>query len=201
MRNLLSYFTIPVFRTRTKFEDLFQDRKMLGLSGLILFVIGVMYTVTVYVAYRKGFIAVVEPFVNISAENYYYYETFFTVPVFFGIGILFAGTVRLSANIFGGTGTFEKNFAVLCVSMVFPIFLLMWIPESLSIFILKTQPAHGLPIPVWLDILRQSVTMLWFFGISVVGIKISENISWWKSILINFIAFIPTGLMIILFIR
>lgn len=163
------------------------------------------YTITVYIGYRNGFGAVLEPFINIPASDYYFWQTFYTIPIFFIMAIIFAGTSRLLARLFKGAGTFENIFSIFCVSFTFPMFLTLWIPESLLIIFFPDQRLYELGgfkvIPLWLDYTRQIIGIVWPLVVIIIGISIIEKIKWYHSLVITILAFIPTAILMILFIR
>lgn len=98
-----------------------------GLAACLL--IGVLYTITVaglaIVHARIMFPA----WLPIPADQYYFWEMFFTVPVFIFGWILAAGIAYLSGRWLGGSGTFEDTLACLAFAMAVPTFV-MWLVET-----------------------------------------------------------------------
>ena len=152
---------------------------------------------SVQLAYSRGLGAAVDPFIIIPAKAYYCYQRFWQIPFFFVTTILFAGIVRLLSIGAKGSGSFEDLFSLFCVSQTFPMFLTMWLPETILFLFFPGKEI----IPLWLDIARQLVGILWSMIIMIIGIVVIEKIKWYYSVLFTIIAAIPiTGLMII-FIR
>jgi|GEM_PF-1277163 len=202
---LFTYILIPIHKPAERLRQLLEDQRRVLYGFLSLLLLGILYTITIYIGYRNGFGAVVKPFLVIPAEDYYLWETFFALPVFIIIAIVFAGIVRLLALTVNGNGSFEDIFSVYCISITLPMFLTMWLPEStLMIFFpsLRATELGGFKIiPIWLDILRQVGGVVWPLVITIIGIKRSEQINWRKSILIAIVAFISTALFMVIFIR
>lgn len=205
LSKLFSYILIPIYQPRAKLQSFLNDTSKVLYAFMALFTLGILYTITIYIGYRHGFGAVVKPFLAIPAEQYYFWETFFALPVFLMIAIVFAGLCRLIAHIFNGSGSFENIFSIYCISITLPMFLTMWLPESMLIIFFPSQRATELGgfkiFPVWIDALRQIAGIVWPLIITVMGIKISERMNWGKSILAAIIAFVPTALLIVIFIR
>jgi hypothetical protein len=139
----------------------------------------------------------VEPFLKIPAEDYYFWQRFYQIPFFFLTSILFAGSVRLLSIPFAGTGSFEDHFCLFAVAQTFPMFLTMWLPETIYFIFYESASAA----PIWFDLSRQIIGLLWPLLIMVKGIMIIEMITWYYSLLIMIISAIPITLLMIVFIR
>jgi hypothetical protein len=201
----VKYFFIPVFKPKQNIINLLEDKHKIAYSFITFLFLGCIYTITVYIGYQKGFGAVQEPFLKIPAEDYYFWQMFYQIPLFIIIAILFAGTVRLTSLIFKGEGTFEDIFAICCVSLTFPMFLLMWVPESILVFFFDDQrltPLGGFKIyPMWFDYLRLLAGIIWPIVVIIRGIIISEKLHWLSSTIITLIASIPLTAFMIIFVR
>ena len=175
------------------------------MSAVLLLIMGVLYTFTVFVGWRNGFGAVTTPFLNLPAEDYYLYETFFCLPVFFLIAVVFGGVSRLLAMAVGGRGNFESNFTVYVTCSVLPMFLTMWLPETVLMVFFPAARAEnlgGFPgLPVWLDAVRQIAGIVWPLAVAVVGIRISEKIGVFRSLFVTLATFLVCAGLMIVFIR
>src|SRR5512139_127661 len=105
------------------------------------------------------------PALPIPARDYYFWETFFTIPVFFIVLATAAAITQLVSRALRGEGTFEDTFCVLSLGVLLPTFLLMWVPETLLLVFLPELRAEQLGgfsfMPHWLDIARQIGVPLW----------------------------------------
>ncbi|WP_069650780.1 YIP1 family protein [Caloranaerobacter ferrireducens] len=202
---MFKYLTIPVYNTKKYIEQLINDEYKITYGIVFLLLLGGLYTITVYVGYIRGFGAVVEPFLSIPAEEYYLWETFFTIPIFFLIAIVFAGVSRLLSIMFHGIGSFENNFVIYCIASVLPTLITMWIPETMLIIFfpdMRATPLGGFKImPSWIDLIRQIIGVIWPMIITIIGINISEKIGWLKSSIVTVVSFIPTAVLMLIFIR
>ena len=201
MKKVVYYVCIPIAQPAKRALELKQDVQRVRVASLILLCTGIMYTFTVFMLYIKGFPTAVEPFLSISAKNYYFYEMFFTLPLFFLLVILYAGTARLVAALLGGVGCFIDVYSFYGIVIVLPLILTMWVPETILALTAEAPKETISLIPAWIDIPRQVIGVFWPIAITVIGIKVIENVSWKKSIIISLIAFIPYATMMILFIR
>jgi hypothetical protein len=194
IKTLLRYFILPIYRPLSGLKELLQDKKRVAYAAGIFLFLGIIYTLSVQIAYSRGIGAAVEPFVKIPAEDYYYWQRFWQIPFFFLATILFAGIVRLLSLIVHGSGRFEDTFAVLCIAQTFPMFITMWLPETIEFLFFPGRGIYAL----WFNIFRQILGIVWPLAVTVVGITLAEKIKWYYSIMFTFIAAVPmTGLMVI----
>jgi hypothetical protein len=67
---------------------------------------------------------------------------------------------------------------------------------------MRLVPLGGFKLfPIWVDISRQLVGILWPLCITVLGIIRSEGLTWVQSTFVTLIAFLPTAVLMMLFIR
>jgi len=204
VRQWLRYFLAPVVRPRRMVERLFLDPHKVGYAVLVYLFLGVIYTASVQAAYMRGFGAQVTPFLAIPAESYYFWQRFYQIPFFLLTNVLFAGTARLLALGFKGSGSFENAFALSAVAMTLPMFLTMWLPETVMFFTLSPDFApQGSWGGAWslFNILRQVTGVVWPLVIIVAGLRRSEGIGLLQAVVATILAFIPTGALMVVFIR
>jgi hypothetical protein len=197
------YLLFPIFPKRYS-SRLPEEKRRTAYAALLLLILGALYTVTVCIGWRNGYGAVMPPVLNIPAEKYYFYAMFFNLPVFFCIAIVFAGAGRLVAAAFGGVGDFETLFAVFAASLALPLFIFMWLPET--ILFLTTKPEAGTlggfpGLPPALDNARMLLGIVWTIVISVYGIAECEKLGVLKSAAVGLGAYAPAAALVFVFIR
>jgi len=193
----LQLFLLPVYQPIKRLQQLLVYPQRLLLSSLIFLFLGLLYTLSVQLAYSRGITPGVTPFINIPVEDYYYWQRFWQIPFFFITTIVFSGIVRLLSEMVSGKGSFENIFCILAVAQSLPMFVAMWVPETINFLFF---PDHNI-YPVWLNVSRQIMGILWPLMITVVGVVISEKIKWYYSALFVLIASIPMTALMIIFIR
>lgn len=197
MNDLLRFFLLPVYQPIKNIHLLVKSKKKITYSVLIFLFLGIIYTISVQLAYMKGLGASVEPFIKIPAKNYYFWQRFYQIPFFFMTSIIFAGTVRLLSVMFSGAGRYEDHFCIFAIAQTLPMFVTMWIPETIYFIFFSKATV----MPIWFDVSRQIIGIVWPLIITVSGISIIENIKWYQSLFISLIASVPTVLLMVLFIR
>jgi hypothetical protein len=144
----------------------------------------------------KGIGAVTEPFIKIPSDDYYYWQRFFQIPFFFLTSIVFAGVIRLLSETVGGKGSFVDIFCIISITQTFPMFITMWIPETIVFLFFPCYEFN----PIF-DIARQVIGIIWPLVLAIIGITKSEKIKWYLSILFTLIAAIPMTALMVIFIR
>jgi hypothetical protein len=166
-----------------------EEKKVVyGFSAVLT--LAVPYAILVLISWaRGGMPSGYEPFLRISTESYYFWQTFFTVPVGLVGWILFAGSAQLLCGKLGGQGSFEENLAVLG----FPFVLMLpfsWLPEFVGVF--APQP-WGTAInsgPV--TAIRVSISVIWLAAVSVIALKQAQRLSTSRASLAAIVSLIPT---------
>ena len=85
------------------------------------------------------------------------------------------------------------------------MFITMWVPESILVMFFPGQRLYELGgfkiFPLWFDYARQLIGIVWPLIIIIIGMSIIEKIKWYYSLVITILAFIPTVVLMVLFIR
>ena len=194
---LLRFFLLPIYQPIKGIQSLLENKRKITYSISIFLFLGIIYTISVQLAYMKGLGANVEPFIKIPANEYYFWQRFYQIPFFFITSIIFAGTVRLLSIAFSGKGRYEDLFCIFAIAQTFPMFITMWIPETIYFVFFSKATV----MPIWFDISRQIIGILWPLVIMILGISVIEKIKWYQSLIVTLIASVPTVLLMVIFIR
>jgi|UPI00036D4594 hypothetical protein len=197
INELLRFFLLPIYQPIQSIQLLLENKRKITYSVLIFLFLGIIYTISVQLAYMKGLGANVEPFIKIPANEYYFWQRFYQIPFFFITSIIFAGTVRLLSIVFSGKGNFEDHFCIFAIAQTLPMFITMWIPETIYIVFFSKATV----MPIGFDVSRQVIGILWPLIIMIIGISFIENIKWYHSLIVTLIASVPTVLLMVIFIR
>jgi hypothetical protein len=204
-RQLVDYIIRIALRPGTTAKALLEDKSPLSYGVGATLLIGIMYTITVFFGYINGFGAVVEPWLPIPAENYYFWELFFVIPVYFTSFITASGTMQLLALGFGGSGTFEDTFTIVALGSILPTLGFMWLPETAMMALfpeLRAQSLGGFAgIPMWLDIVRQLLVPVWTTVIYVIAMRRIHSVSGAISTIIVLLGMVPSVVITLVFVR
>jgi hypothetical protein len=197
INELLRFFLLPIYQPIKGIHLLLEKKEKVTYSVCIFLFLGIIYTISVQLAYMKGLGANIEPFIKIPANEYYFWQRFYQIPFFFITSIIFAGSVRLLSIMFSGKGNYEDHFCIFALAQTLPMCITMWFPETIYFVFFNKATV----MPSWFDISRQIIGILWPLIIMVLGISVIEKIRWYHSFIVTIIASIPTVLLMVIFIR
>ncbi len=203
------YLGGTVIKPRSTFNHLLADPKAVSQGFKAVLFIGILYTLTVIgLAIVRADIAT-PAWIAIPAENYYFWEIFFALPVFLMGWILGTGLVQLLSKALKGNGTFESTLAVSGFALTVPMFV-TWIPETVGavLFILGIVTQKE-----WLEITSrpgfwqvfaaayQFIALAWLLALVLVAIAASQKLRWWQAVFVGVPVIAITGLLMFVFIR
>lgn len=141
----------------------------------------------------------------IPAADYYLWETFFTIPVFFLILACAAAIAQLVSRAWRGRGTFEDTFAVLSLGILLPTFPLMWMPETLVLVFLpqlRAEPLGGFSfMPDWLNNARQICVPVWALLSWVASVSLVQRFGHLRAAVAVVAGLVPAAVIAMAFIR
>jgi hypothetical protein len=105
------------------FESLSRDKNCLKTGFITILFIGILYTITVIGLAIAKMPAIAPSALNITAENYYFYEAFFTLPLFLLLWLAVSGFVYLVALLLKAKTTFEKTAGSMAMALALPGFI------------------------------------------------------------------------------
>ena len=181
------------------FRELSREENVKQGWGAVLLV-GVLYSVVCAIAAVNGIEPVVEPFLPISKESYYFWEIFFAPPVMIGAWYLFSYLNLRLGRAFGGKGTFKGILVSLGFAFCIPMLPIMWTTDLICITFtidLRTLGTFG---QVW-NIFYQTFTILWMAAACVIATRETHRIPLGKAIVATMISAIPAVLIIAATIR
>jgi hypothetical protein len=199
INNAFRYWFGAILKPKQVFEQFAVDAEKLSISLWILTLFALLYSLTSILLYRAGILPAFEPWMPIAVEQYYFYQTFWTIPWGLATGMMLAGTAHVIA-VLGRedkTYTFEGALAVVTIAWVIPSFVLMWLPETvISLFF------EGVPWPGWVEIMRLAILApIWQVVLTVIGVRQTHRAGWWRSIIIGLVTTGASFLMFLPFMR
>ena len=191
----------PVSTTRRLLVE--PNRLRHGVFACLL--LGTLYTVSVFIGFLNGFGAVVEPILPIPPSEYYLWETFFTIPVFFAILVTAGAVTQFISHGLQGTGAFKDTFSVLSLGITLPTILLLWIPETLVLVFLphlRAQQLGGFSfMPGWLDAVRQIIVPVWAAVVWIKAVSVTQRFTVLRGALAVLAGLVPAALLAAVFVR
>jgi hypothetical protein len=206
---LWRYLWGTVVRPRHTFARLVADSASLAHGFKAVLLISALYTLTVIgLAIVKAEI-MAPAWIPIPADEYYFWEIFFVMPVVLLGWILAAGVAHWLSSPFGGSGNFEGTLAVLAFAVAVPTFV-TWVPETAgTILILAGAMTHG----DWVEatshpgfwqvfgLAYQLVAVAWYVFLFPIAIAQAQRLRWRQSVAVGIPTLAVFGLWMFTFIR
>lgn len=209
MKTFIKYFFGTILDPINTFKTLLKDKSHLYYGTIAIFLTAILYTFTVMgLAAAKA--RIVSPaWVNIPAQQYYFWEIFFALPVFIIGWLLAAAILHLLSILFKGKGTFESTLALLGFALTIPTFV-TWIPETIGT-ILFVSGIHTQKD--WLDAVSRPgfwkifadayeyVALAWYLMLFWMAASVSQKLKWKPAVFTGTLTVIIVGFLMVIFIR
>lgn len=186
-------------RPTATFREMTQE-KPLGQGWAAVLLLAILYTAVCAINAAKGITPVNKPFLPISEESYYFWETFFGPPLFVGLWFLFAWLNLLIGRAFGGQGSFRGVLVPLAFALYIPMIPIMWTTDFVSatfMIDLQTMGAFG---QVW-GIFYWAFSVLWIIVASVIATREVHRLSVAKATATALTSAIPVTAIVAVTIR
>ena len=208
MKSFWAYFGGTIFSPRRAFQALQSDPKKISKGFKAILLIGILYTITVALLAAGGALITAPAVIAISAENYYFCEIFFALPVVAAGWILAAGFARLLSVWGRGSGSFEGTLAALGFAVTVPMFV-TWIPETVFAVLLllgmtQTEFMDLMAQPGFLQIFGwayQIAAVSWMLILVMVAVGVSQKLKWRRAVLIGLLTTVLFMAVMLVFIR
>lgn len=197
---VLMWFTSVIYPIKT-FNSLKSNKKILKIISLSILIFAILYSITALLFFFTGRKPAVNPWMPISEDKYYLYQTFFTTLWAFGTWIMMSGFAHL-LSIAGKKDIspyrFDDALLVVCIAWIVPSFYFMWIPETifaiLSCFNILSSKTD---FPFILELFRlMIIPPLWQSILTAIGLRYTYQTGWVKGFLIGVFT---TGLSFMMF--
>jgi hypothetical protein len=199
MQNLfvdaMRYWLRATVRPRRALVELKDHPRKVAVALWVNVVFALLYAGTALIYYAIGRPPAVTPWVPLPEEQYYLYQTFWTLPWALVTWIAFSGVAHLLA-VAGrgdaGRGAYADALVVGGLAWVVPNLFLMWLPETLLV------PLVGVFWPAWVETVRLMILPpLWQSAFVALGLRETHGVGWaWGfgigvvTVLIFFISFL-----------
>ena len=189
-RNFWSYCGGIIIHPQQTIRQVIMEEKKVAYGFAAVLLLSVLYSIAVLVSWAKGGVpSGYEPFLRIPTGSYYFWQTFFTVPIGLIGWILFAGSAQLLSRKLGGQGSFEENLALLGFTYVLML-PFSWLPEFIGIFL--PHPWGTAIYGGTVTAIRVGISVIWVTVISVLALKQAQRLSTSRASLAAIVSLIPT---------
>ena len=182
---LLKFFLVSIYKPFKTLKTLSYSTKSKQYGWFFTLAFAFLYSLTSLILSIKGFTPLAEPSLPISAVDYYYFQTFFTLPVgVLGVGLnyfIIVGALKMfSINI-----SKQNLWGPVSLSSVLSSFFTFCFPETFIVSLFYSANEWNY---LTFDLIRIAAGTLWTVVLTVLAIKTIETVKWWQSILIGVIS-------------
>lgn len=182
--NYVKSITKSIIKPLSAYEEISYHSKARTWGWYTTLGFALLYSITAFVLWLRGWVPFAPPTLPLDFDNYYLYQTFFTIPV---------GVIGVGASYFISLG-FLKLFKIdrrnqnlwapISIASCLPSFFTMW---GLETYIAIFVKANNWNYPVF-DITRIAVGSVWTMILTIIAVQSIKETKWWQSILIGIIA-------------
>jgi hypothetical protein len=167
------------------FRELSYSNKSIKYGWISTIGFAVMYTATAIILAATGWLPFTEPILPISPERYYFFQSFFTIPVgILGVGLSYLIAIGL-LRLFSIKIKTQKLWGPISIASVLPSFFFMWAFETFVVALLYSPNSWSY---LTFDLFRILIGTIWTVILTIIAIKSVENTKWWQCIIIGTIS-------------
>ena len=160
-------------------------------------IFGLLYAVAAFFLWLAGFLPSFTPIVRIADEDYYFWQTFFTIPWALSSWFIAGVAIHLWSRLFSREGSLASILGLLGTASVVPWFFFTLIPEIGILPIVGPPP----PWPDWIDITRQIIPSLWMMALFFIAASKVYTTRWSVSLASAILGSAIFFLLVYLFLR
>jgi hypothetical protein len=187
------YFAFSVIHPFKAFELLQKEKNFVTGFFLVSLKWG-LCEFYVYYLYISNQVIFIQPWLNIPAEVFRYYELFYYIPFGILMWIVAAGIIQTLSLALGGKGTFTSTLNMVGI-MVFTPFVFIDSIDTLFIFLNNGQWS------IIFNSFTRTIFVLWSAILLSIGLYVIHKLSVYKIILITIVTTVISTFITIIFIR
>ncbi|MBN1136723.1 MAG: hypothetical protein JXM73_09055 [Anaerolineae bacterium] len=181
----LKYWLKATLRPRRALAELKARPDKVAIALWVNVIFAILYSITAWIYHAIGRLPAIAPWAPIPEEQYYLYQTFWTLPWGLATWIMFSGIAHLLA-IAGkkepARYSFEDALVVGGLAWVVPNLILMWLPETVLV------PIFGVFWPTWVETLRlMALPPLWQSVFVAIGLRETHDVGWVWGLVIGLV--------------
>ena len=204
------YYYFAFIRPQRTLNQLAEDPRRLKFGILFITIPAVLY-VLIYIFLHAGGGApsVFTPWLNISKEDYYYYNQFLTAPSFYMSWLMAASVAQLTGKLFGSKSSFEDMLAVFGLGTSIAMWgtmlhdLIMSFLGAIGVISLAQHEIDMNSPTIWRSIIWACmfIYLVWFLLMFSKGVAAAQKIRKGPAILTGTISFIVFQAIFLIFNR
>ncbi len=209
MKLFWHYLNKTVVNPRAAFRGLANEPRQLAPGWTAVFAFAILSTLSAIGLVIIGAKPLLQPWLNIPPENYYFWEIFIITPVSVFDLLIAAGLAHLMSQLFDGKGTYEGTFACLAFATSIPWYL-SWTMKMIGVVL---SIVGAMSYSEWVDVIArpgflsffqnsiQVLAFLWYLVLVPMAIAAAQKLDNSRAIVIGFFTSLIYGFFMFIFIR
>jgi len=209
MKRFFQYLYGTLIKPKKTFQFLLKDKQHLNYGIGAIFLIGTLYTLTVIgLAAAKAKI-VAPAWLNIPAQHYYFWEVFFTLPIFILCWLLATLVIVILSKFFKGIGSYGKTLTVTAFALTIPS-IFTWLHETIWTLLFvsgifsQNDLIRLISKPGFWRIFfsaYQFIAIAWYIFLFTIAVSISQKLKIKQSAFIGVLTLAVVGFIMVVFLR
>lgn len=193
LKRSLRYFASSVLHPHDTFRLLGRESSIR--VGFVLITLKwVLCEFYVYYLFYTNQVLFAEPWLNIPAESFRFYELFYYIPFGFILWILIAGLAQTLARALGGTGSFENCLNIMGIVVFTPF---VFVDSTDTVFMIINQGNWSFIF----NTMTRSLYVFWSTGLLAIGLNVIQKMSLAKATFVSVFCSAFSVLVNVIFIR
>lgn len=184
-----------------------QRRSSAGAASVLA--LGALYSGTVALLQAGGAQPVARPWLPIPRDRYYAWFRLLTVPSFLAIWLAFSAAATAAARCLGAVADAADTRAIAGPSLALPVFVTMWVPETIMGLLLVSGAVEWEPMRDWgarrpgifVHNVRQVGGGAWALALGAIAIQEAHRLPPSKAMLSSAAGMLAAGAVVAVLIR
>jgi len=189
----LRYFAHSILHPREAFEVLGREEGF-AVGFILIALKWVLCEFYVFYLYYTDQVMFAEPWLNIRAEEFRFYQLFYYVPFGFLLWILISGLVQVLSRAWGGEGSFESALNIMGIVVFTPF---VFIDSLDALFIVL----NGGNWSFLFNTTTRMLYVLWSTVLLATGLNVIHRLAWSRSALISLLCSAFSIFVNVIFVR
>ncbi len=187
------YFVLSIIHPFKTFK-LLQEEKTFHTGFFLIFLKWTLCEIYVYYLYTSNQVLFIQPWLNIPAEVFRYYELFYYIPFGILMWILNAGLIQTLSLVLGGKGSFTNTLNIIGILIFTPF---VFIDSIDTAFFVLNNGQWAIEFNTF----TRMIYVIWSALLLSIGLYVIHKLSAYKIVFITILTTVLSTFITIIFIR
>jgi hypothetical protein len=194
MSSHFHYFFGTIFVPRRAFRRLMDEARPLGRGLRIVVVTGVLGSLTAFALAAVGAVPMAPIFLSVRTENYYFWQTLFTLPLLLTVWIVTSMVVHVLGGGRKRGGSLKKTLALFGFAQSAPLLFVWTVQTVIAVFYVlgmgQQEMVDILSVPSTPQIVflvAFGAALAWSFLLACLAASASQKVKWPAALFLGFL--------------